>query len=82
MDNIAMLFLCLALGMALRKLGQVPDNAHVALNAFIVKIALPALILQQIHNVKFDPTMIYAVLMPWLLFAASAAIFLGHWKTA
>jgi hypothetical protein len=75
MDNITMLFLCLALGMALRKLGQFPDNAHVTLNAFIVKIALPALILQQIHNVKLDPTMIYAVLMPWLLFAASAALF-------
>ena len=58
-----MLFLCLTLGMALRKLGQFPDNAHVTINAFIVKIALPALILQQIHNVKLDPTMIYAVLM-------------------
>jgi predicted permease len=43
MDNITMLFLCLALGMALRKLGQVPENAHVTINAFIVKIALPAL---------------------------------------
>jgi malate permease and related proteins len=75
MDNITMLFLCLALGMALRKLEQVPENAHVTINAFIVKVALPALILQQIHNVKLDPTMIYAVLMPWLLFAASAAIF-------
>jgi hypothetical protein len=32
MDNITMLFLCLALGMALRKLGQVPDNAHVTIN--------------------------------------------------
>jgi predicted permease len=75
MDNIAMLFLCLAIGMALRKLGRVPDNAHVTLNAFIVNVALPALILQQIHNVNLDPAMIYAVLMPWLLFAASAALF-------
>jgi predicted permease len=37
-----MLFLCLTLGMALRKLGQFPDNAHVTINAFIVKIALRA----------------------------------------
>jgi malate permease and related proteins len=75
MDNITMLFLCLALGMVLRKLDQVPENAHVTLNAFIVRVALPALILQQIHNVKLDRTMIYAVLMPWVLFAASAALF-------
>jgi len=75
MDNIALLFLCLAVGMALRKLGRVPDNAHVTINAFIVNVALPALILQQIHDVKLDPAMIYAVLMPWLVFAASAALF-------
>ena len=55
MDNIAMLFLCLAVGMALRKFGRVPDNAHVTINGFIVNVALPALILQQIHNVKLDP---------------------------
>jgi predicted permease len=35
MDNIAMLFLCLAIGMALRKFGRVPDNAHTTINAFI-----------------------------------------------
>jgi len=40
-----------------------------------VNVALPALILQQIHLVKFDPTLIYAVLMPWLQFALSAGCF-------
>lgn len=75
MDNIAMLFLCLAIGMALRKFNRVPDNAHTTINAFIINVALPALVLQQIHSVKLDPALVYAVLMPWLLFAASAALF-------
>jgi predicted permease len=75
MDNILMLFACLAIGMALRKFHRVPDNAHTAINAFIVNVALPALILQQIHGLKFDVAMVYAVLMPWILFAISAAIF-------
>jgi predicted permease len=75
MENIALLFVCLAIGMALRKFNRVPDNAHTTLNAFIINIALPALIFQQIHNLKLDPTMVFAVLMPWLLFAASAALF-------
>ena len=70
-----MLFACLAIGMALRKFRRVPDNAHTAINAFIINVALPALILQQIHNVKLDPAMIYAVPMPWLLIAASAGLF-------
>ena len=66
MDNIAMLFLCLAIGMALRKFGRVPDNANTTLNAFIINVALPALIFQQIHNLNLDPAMVFAVLMPWL----------------
>jgi malate permease and related proteins len=75
MDNIAMLFVCLAIGMAMRKFNRVPDNAHTTINAFIINVALPALVLQQIHSVKLDPALVYAVLMPWLLFAASAALF-------
>jgi malate permease and related proteins len=75
MDNVAMLFVCLAIGMALRKFRRIPDNAHTTINAFIINVALPALVLQQIHGVKLDPALVYAVLMPWLLFAASAALF-------
>jgi predicted permease len=75
MDNIAMLFACLAIGLVLRLLGRVPDNAHTTINAYIVNVALPALILQQIHLVKFDPNLIYAVLMPWLQFGIGAALF-------
>lgn len=75
MENIALLFVCLAIGMALRKFSRVPDNAYTTLNAFIINVALPALIFQQIHNLKLDSAMVFAVLMPWLLFAASAALF-------
>ncbi len=75
MDNIAMLFVCLGVGMALRWFARVPDNAHVTINAFIINVALPALILQQIHGVRIDPTMVFAVVMPWLIFGASVALF-------
>jgi hypothetical protein len=46
MDNVAMLFVCLAIGMALRKFRRIPDNAHTTINAFIINVALPALVLQ------------------------------------
>jgi malate permease and related proteins len=75
MDNVAMLFLCLAIGVALRTFRRVPDNASTTINAFIINVALPAVVLQQIHSVELDPALLYAVLMPWLLFAASAALF-------
>src|SRR5215218_1025060 len=57
MDNIIMLFVCLALGMALRKSGRLPDNAHTSINGFIVHVSLPALTLLQIHSVKLDPAL-------------------------
>ena len=70
-----MLFVCLAVGMALRWFKRVPDNAHTSINVFIIYVSLPALTLLQIHAVKLDPSLLYAVLMPWLLFAASVLLF-------
>jgi hypothetical protein len=39
MDHIAMLFLCLAIGIALRKFRRIPDNAHTTINAFIINVS-------------------------------------------
>ena len=76
MTNIAMLFVCLVAGMALRATGRVPRDAHAGLNGFIVHVALPALILNQMHGVRLSPGLALPVLMPWLLFASSAGTFL------
>ncbi|SDR64329.1 hypothetical protein SAMN05519103_09675 [Rhizobiales bacterium GAS113] len=75
MANIVLLFVCLAIGMALRQSGRVPDNAHTAFNAFIIHVSLPALTLAQIHNIQMQPALIYSVTMPWLLFLGAAAFF-------
>jgi hypothetical protein len=45
MNNIVLLFVCLLLGMGLRAAKRLPENAHLALNAFIIHISLPALII-------------------------------------
>ena len=42
MTNIAMLVVCLVVGMILRITRRVPVNAHVSINAFIIHVALPA----------------------------------------
>ena len=76
MANIALLFVCLLAGMLLRATRRVPDNAHAGLNGFIVHLALPALIVSQLHGVRLSPGMTWPVLMPWLLFALSAGVFL------
>src|SRR5258708_25951493 len=75
MSNVILLFLCMAIGMALRTSGRLPDNAHAVLNTFIIYISLPALTLLQIRSVTLQPSLFYAVAMPWLLFVAGAAFF-------
>jgi predicted permease len=74
MSNIIMLFLCLLIGMGLRASGRVPDNAHLGINAFIIHVSLPALILLHIHGIRFDSGLVYPVAMPWLLFGLSAGL--------
>jgi malate permease and related proteins len=72
MSNIVLLFLCLAAGVALRASGRVPDNAHLAINGFIINISLPALTLLQIHGIQLHPDLFFPILMPWLMFAGVA----------
>jgi hypothetical protein len=45
MSNIILLFVCMLIGMALRRYGRVPENAHTAINGFIVNVSLSALTL-------------------------------------
>jgi len=75
MTNISMLAVCLLAGVLLRLARRVPDNAHVALNGFIIHVALPALVLAQIHGLRLTTNLLWPVSMPWLLFALSAVAF-------
>lgn len=64
MNNIILLFACLLLGMLLRVTNRIPDNTHNALNAFIIHISLPALIILQIHGVTLRPQLLLSIAMP------------------
>jgi hypothetical protein len=75
MDNLALLVLCFALGVVLRRSGRLPENGPAALNAFIINVALPALILKHLHAVELTGTLVGAAAIAWLLFALSIAFF-------
>ena len=81
MSNVILLFLCLLIGVALRATGRLPENAHGVLNTFIIYVSLPALIFTHVHGVALGPGLLYAVAMPWLLFAAGALFFWAIAKT-
>ena len=59
-------------GVLLRIARRVPD-AHAALSGFILRVALPALILGQIHGLRLTANLVWPLSMPWLMFALSAA---------
>jgi predicted permease len=75
LQNIILLLVCLATGVALRRFGKVPEDAPATLNGFIINVALPALVLSHVHDIHLDPALLYSVAMPWLLFGAGAVTF-------
>lgn len=77
MSNFALIVVCLVLGIALRASGRLAEGAHQTLNAIIVNVALPALTLTSVRRLSYDTSLLYAVAMPWVVFIAGAAFFLG-----
>jgi malate permease and related proteins len=75
MNNLALLVACFALGVVLRRSGRLPDGGPGALNAFIINIALPALILTHLHAVEITSALVLAAAVAWVLFALSIAFF-------
>jgi hypothetical protein len=77
MANFGVITLCLLLGIVLRAARRLPDDAHVTLNAVIINVALPALTFASVRRFTFDPSLGFAVAMPWVVFAVGAVFFLG-----
>ena len=68
MDNIIILFVCLLLGIFLKKVKVFPDNAHITLNHFIIYVCLPALSLVYIPEVEINPQILFPVCVVYILF--------------
>ena len=87
MSNFALLLVCFALGMVLRRTGRLPEATPAALNGFIVHVSLPALTLHHLRHLQFDASVAAPLAMAWLLFAAGVAFFfaaqrLFRWSSA
>ena len=73
MSNIILLLFCLTAGIGLRALKRVPENAHHAINAFVINISLPALALLQIPTIDLSDRLFLPISMPWLMFTVVAS---------
>jgi predicted permease len=70
-----LLCVCLALGMIVARLAQLPSGAAAAINFWVLNIALPALVLVQVPRLQFEGALLFAALAPWTVFAGAAGLF-------
>lgn len=77
MDNIILIFVCLIAGVLLRRIKSVPENAHTALNQYVIYISLPALALFYIPKIEISTQLLYPLGAAWLGFILAWLFFAG-----
>lgn len=81
MTNLILLVLCFVLGVLLRRVNRMPDGTPAVLNAFIIHVSLPALVLLHVHDLHLSADFGLAASMAWLHFGLAAGFFalVGRW---
>jgi malate permease and related proteins len=72
---VGLLAASLLLGAIARRSGRFPEQTALALNAFVLNIALPALVLRAVHRLTLAPELLAAAATPWLVFGGSWLFF-------
>ncbi len=75
MSALLLLFLCLALGAIVARWFKQPAGLAQHLNWWVLNIALPALVLDLVPRIRFDPQLWYLPVAMWLLFLGAWALF-------
>lgn len=70
-----MLFGCLVLGVLVARFARAPANMAAGLNWWVLHIALPALVLELIPRLGFDPRLWYPPAVLWLEFLGAWLVF-------
>lgn len=75
MTNIILLFVCLFLGIGLRRVRLLPQDAHVTLNTIILYVPLPAIALLTIPLLQWDLSLVTLIMVPWIIFFVGFFLF-------
>ncbi len=73
MENFYLVLAYLVIGMLLRRLPAMPENSGLALNIYVLYVALPALILKNIKLLEFSYALMIPAVTPWLLLVVVVA---------
>ncbi len=72
---ISLLGVCLALGVVARRTSRFPPQTVLVLNAFVIAVALPALVLRVVHRLEFRAGLVVAAVSPWVVFLVAVGVF-------
>ncbi|HEX7339067.1 MAG TPA: AEC family transporter [Rhodanobacteraceae bacterium] len=75
MSSLLMLFACLVLGFLVARFARPPDNMVNALNWWVLRIALPALVLELVPKLDFAADLWFAAAPVWIGFLGAWAVF-------
>jgi len=75
MANIILLFLCLIIGILLKKVKAFPKNTSTVLNQYILYIALPAMALHYLPKINLGLDLLLPASIAWISFALAYLIF-------
>ena len=72
---LGLLAASLILGAIARRSGRFPEQTALVLNAFVLNVALPALVLRAVHRLSLVPELLVAATTPWLVFGGAWLFF-------
>lgn len=70
-----MLFACLILGVLVARFARPPENMVNGLNWWVLRIALPALVLKLIPQLEFHPDLWFPIVAIWIVFGGAWLLF-------
>ena len=75
MTALLLLFACLVLGVLVARFAQPPAGIVPGINWWVINVALPALVLELIPKVVFDPQLWFPVATMWITFFGAWLVF-------
>lgn len=74
MSAFLLLIACPFLGWIFAHRGWMPAGAHAAINAWVLRIAFPALVLEQVPRLSWEPALLFAAAAPWVVILGAATL--------
>lgn len=76
MSNFFLILIYLGIGALLRRTALMPDNTATVLNAYVLYVAFPALILKSLPGLSFSSALLIPAITPWILLLLSVVLVL------